>query len=44
MGQKDTPLFRGQAASLHGHKQYERQFIEISYARIRLSIADITVV
>jgi hypothetical protein len=43
MGQSDTPLFRRQAASLCGHKQDARQFVEISYRRIKLSIADITV-
>jgi hypothetical protein len=44
MGQSDMPLFRGQAASLHGHKQDARKCMEISYAQIGLSIADITVV
>jgi hypothetical protein len=40
----DTPLFRGQAASLREHKQDARKFVEISYVQIGLSIADMTVV
>jgi hypothetical protein len=37
----DMPLFRRQAASSRGHKQDVKQFMEISYAQIRCSIADI---
>jgi hypothetical protein len=40
----DMPLFRGKAASSCRHKQDKKQFEEISYDQIGLSIADITVV
>jgi hypothetical protein len=44
MGKSDMPDFRGQSASSREHKQNARQFVEISYPQIVLSIADITVV
>jgi hypothetical protein len=44
MSQKVKPLFSGQSASLRGHKQDARKFVEISYMQIGLSIPDITVV